>query len=75
MSATAASQQPPGVDQPQHQLHAMTTFELRDYRKQLEGAIAFFDTKDPIPPARERLAAKLALVIAEQESRRRLADA
>jgi hypothetical protein len=43
MSATAASQQVPAVDQPKHPLHALTTFELRDYRRQLERAIAFFD--------------------------------
>lgn len=27
---------------------ALTTFELREYRRQLESAIAFFDAKDPI---------------------------
>ena len=34
---------PPTVEQPKHPLHALTTFELRDYRHQLERAIAFFD--------------------------------
>jgi hypothetical protein len=53
----------------------MTTFELRDYRRQLESAITFFDKQDPIPPARDRLQAKLDAVLAEQESRTRLADA
>jgi len=27
----------------------MTTYELRDYRRELERAIAFFDTKNPVP--------------------------
>jgi len=63
------------VEPPRHPLHAMTTFELRDYRRQLESAIAFFDRQDPVPPARDRLQAKLDDVLAEQESRARLADA
>ena len=75
MSATGASQQAHTVDQPRHPLHALTTFELRDYRRQLESAIAFFDSKDPVPPARDGLQARLNEVLAEQESRARLADA
>jgi hypothetical protein len=63
------------VDQPKHPLHAMTTFELRDYRRQLESAIAFFDRQDPVPPARRRLQAKLDDVTAEQDDRARLARA
>ena len=63
------------VEPPKHPLHAMTTFELRDYRRQLESAITFFDKQDPVPPARDRLHAKLDAVLAEQESRTRLADA
>ena len=53
----------------------MTRFELRDYRRQLERAITFFDNQDPVPPARDRLQATLDAVLAEQESRARLADA
>ena len=53
----------------------MTTFELRDYRRQLESAITFFDKQDPVPPARNRLQAKLDAVITEQESRKRIARA
>ena len=56
-------------------MHAMTTYELRDYRRQLETAIAFFDRQDPVPPARDRLRASLDTVLAEQEDRKRLADA
>ncbi len=63
------------VEPPRHPLHAMTTFELRDYRRQLESAVTFFAKQDPVPPARDRLQAKLAAVLAEQESRTRLTDA
>jgi hypothetical protein len=63
------------VEPPRHPLPAMTTFELRDYRRQLERAIRFFDKQDPVPPARGRLQARLDAVLAEQESRARLADA
>jgi hypothetical protein len=63
------------VDQPPHPLHALTTFELRDYRRQLESAIAFFDAQDPIPQARHRLQTKLDAVLAEQDERVRIANA
>ncbi len=43
---------PVTVEQRRHPLHAMTTFELRAHRRHLERAIAFFDTKNPVPPAR-----------------------
>jgi hypothetical protein len=67
--------EPATVEPPQHPLHQLTTFELRDYRRQLERAIAFFDTKDPIPPARNRLQARLDDVLAEQAERARPARA
>jgi hypothetical protein len=63
------------VEQPKHPMHALTTFELRDYRRQLETAIAFFDQQDPVPPARANLQAALDGVIAEQDDRKRLANA
>ena len=69
-----AAQAPP-VDTPKHPLHALTTFELHAYRRQLESAITFFDTKDPVPAARDDLQATLGAVTAEQESRTRLAHA
>jgi hypothetical protein len=56
-------------------MHALTTYELRDYRRQLESAIAFFDRKDPVPPTRGRLQARLDDVLAEQDERARLARA
>jgi hypothetical protein len=51
----------------------MTTFELRDYRRQLESAIAYFDQQDPVPPARDRLQAKLDEILAEQDQRASIA--
>jgi hypothetical protein len=63
------------VEQPKHPLHAMTTFELKEYRRQLESAIAFFGRPDPAPPARDRLQASLDAVLAEQEDRVRIAHA
>ena len=75
MSTAIASVQTPRVGQPRHPLHALTTFELKDYRRQLETAIAFFDTKDPVPTVRGDLQAALDDVIAEQEARKRIADA
>jgi hypothetical protein len=65
--------EPQTVDQPKHPLPAMTTYELRDYCRQLENAIAFFDRQTPVPPARDRLQAKLDDVIAEQDDRARIA--
>jgi hypothetical protein len=75
MPSTATSQQAPSVNQPKHPLPAMTTYELRDYRLELETAIAFFDRQASVPSARDRLQATLDDVIAEQEDRERLARA
>jgi hypothetical protein len=75
MPSTATAQQAPSVNQPKHPLGAMTTYELRDYRRDLETAIAFFDRQASVPPARARLQARLDDVVAEQDDRRRLADA
>lgn len=63
------------VEQPKHPVHALTTFELRDYRRHLERAIVFFDGKDPVPAVRANLQAALDAVIAEQEDRKKLAGA
>jgi hypothetical protein len=63
----------PATSEPKHLLSAMTTYELKDYRRQLESAIAFFDQQDPVPPARDRLQAKLDDVQAEEDDRARIA--
>ena len=39
---------PVTVELPKHPLHALATFELKEYRRQLESAIAFFDRQDPL---------------------------
>jgi hypothetical protein len=70
-----AASEPTAVEPPKHPMHAMTTYELRYYRRQLETAIAFFDRQDPVPPARRRLQARLDAVLTEQDDRRKLADA
>jgi hypothetical protein len=75
MPPTAASQQAPSVNPPKHPLPAMTTYELRDYRRDLETAIAFFDRQTPVHPDRDRLQTTLDDVIAEQDDRKRLARA
>jgi hypothetical protein len=67
--------EPATVQPPKHPLHQLATFELGDYRRRLERAIAFFDTKDPVPPARNVLQARLDDVLAEQADRARLARA
>lgn len=67
--------EPVTVDPPEHPLHAMTTYELRDYRRQLERAIAFLEGQDPVPPTRGDLQARLDDVLAEQDERVRMARA
>jgi hypothetical protein len=66
---------PATVQQPTHPLYALTTYELADYRRRLESAIACFDRTDPVPPAGGDLQARLDAVIAEQDDRTRLAHA
>jgi hypothetical protein len=75
MSAAVDPRQAPHVSQPKHPLHAMTTFELRAYRRQLQDAISFSDTQDPVPVIRDDLQIRLDAVTTEQESRKRIADA
>ena len=67
--------EPAAVEPPKHPLHQLTTFELRDYRRQLESAIAFFDRQDLVPPARTQLQASLDAVLLEQDERARIAHA
>jgi hypothetical protein len=63
------------VEPPKHPLHALTTYELTYYRRRLENALAFLDKQDPVPAIRGDLQAALDGLLAEQESRTRLADA
>ena len=66
-------QSPCTVERPKHKLAELTTYELRDYRRELEKAIAFFDRQHPVPPARAGLQARLDAVIGEQDDRVRIA--
>ena len=66
--------EPVVAEAPKHPLHALTTYELRDYRRELESAIAYFDRQDPVPPARAGLRASLDAVLAEQDQRAKIAN-
>ncbi len=67
--------EPDTVEPPDHPLHQLATFELRDYRSRLETAIALASTQDPVAPERAGLQARLRDVLAEQDDRARIADA
>jgi hypothetical protein len=67
--------EPAAVNPPKHPLYALTTSELRDYRARLESALGSFSVKNPVPPARDQLQDALDAVPAEEEDRKRLADA
>jgi hypothetical protein len=66
--------EPHTVKPPGHPLPALTTFELRDYRRRLETAIALAST-DSAAPVRVGLQARLGDVLAEQDDRVRIAHA
>jgi hypothetical protein len=55
---------------PKHPVSALTTFELRDYRRDLERAIRGIAADAPVQADLRR---KLGAVIAEQEDRVRMA--
>ncbi len=67
-----APAEPATVAQPRHPVHALTTFELRDYRRELEHAITGIS---PDAPVQDELRRKLDEVLAEQESRAQIAHA
>jgi hypothetical protein len=68
--ATSQEALPGTVAMPKHPVHALTTYELRDYRRDLENAIT--GTAED-GPAHADLRRKLAAVIAEQDDRARMA--
>jgi hypothetical protein len=70
---TTDTEQLPDVEQPKHPIHALTTYELRDYRRELEHAVTYFGKQTPIPPVRKDLQAALDEVLAEQAERARMA--
>jgi hypothetical protein len=64
--------EPVTVEPPKHPLHALTTYELKDRRRELERAIKGISADAPVQADLRR---QLDAVIAEQEDRARLADA
>jgi len=64
--------EPVTVEPLKHPLHALTTYELKDRRHELERAIKGIAAGAPVQAALRR---QLDAVIAEQEDRARPADA
>lgn len=62
--------EPVTVEQPKHRLSAMTTYELRDYRRELERAIKGISDDAPVQADLRR---RLDAVLAEQDERARIA--
>jgi hypothetical protein len=56
-------------DKPRHPVHALTTYELRRYRRALEHSLKAIPAGVPV---RELLHARLDEVLAEEECRARL---
>jgi hypothetical protein len=72
MPTTDTAEQLPEVNQPKHPMYALTTYELRDHRRELERAVAFYDKYHPAAPVLADLRTRLDDVLAEQESRARI---
>ena len=66
--------EPATVPSPQHPVDALTTFELSNYRRELEHALTAppADTSREHAAARELLQNRLGEVLGEQESRARI---
>jgi hypothetical protein len=73
MPTTDAAEQLPEVHQPKHPMYALTTYELRDYCRELERAIGYYVKHHPSAPVLDDLRAGLDAVLAEQDSRARIA--
>lgn len=63
--------EPVTVQPPEHPMHALTTYELSRYRRGLEHALKELPDHAPV---RELLRGKLAEVLAEEDSRAKIAD-
>jgi hypothetical protein len=63
------------VQKPEHPVYALTTYELRDYRRHLEQAVGYYLAQHPDAPVLASLRRTLGEVLAEQEDRKRLAHA
>lgn len=66
---------PVAVEKPEHPLYALTSYELRDYRRHLEHAVGYYIQNHPDAPVPVGLRETLADVLAEQEDRARAARA
>ncbi len=64
--------EPVTTTEPKYPVSALTTFELRRYRRELEHAVK---TLPEHATVREELQQRLAVVLAEQEDRRKIARA
>jgi hypothetical protein len=62
--------EPVTVQPPEHPMHALTTYELSRYRRELEHALKELPEHAPV---RELLHGKLAEVLAEEDSRANIA--
>jgi hypothetical protein len=62
--------EPVTVQPPKHAMHALTTYELSRYRRELEHALKELPERAPV---RELLQGKLAEVLAEEDSRAKIA--
>ena len=67
--------EPVAVKKPEHPLYALTTYELRNYRRHLEQAVGYYVTHYPDAPVLADLRRALGDVLAEQEDRARAARA
>jgi hypothetical protein len=63
--------EPATVEPPKHPLGALTTYELKARRRELERAIKGIPADAPVQADLRR---QLDVVIAEQENRKRIAD-
>jgi len=63
--------EPVTVQSPKHPMHALTTYELMRYRRELEHALKALPEQAAV---RELLRSKLAEVLAEEDSRTQIAD-
>jgi hypothetical protein len=66
------STEPAITGEPKHPVHALTTYELSAWRRELEHAIKGLS---PDAPSRDDLRRKLDEVLAEQEERLRIRQA
>lgn len=66
---------PDTVEPPGYPLHMLATFELSDYRRRLETAIALASTHALATAVQAGLQARLYAVLAEQDDRARIAHA